>query len=125
VRQIHTLARAELRWVCEPASARNKGATVVGYAASPAFRQRCTGTFSQGVTSVVVRQDNDRQLTLTFRSQPTYKLRPYRSRTFVIDELAGFRVEFHLGPDGEVDELFLHQPNGTFVARRGSVAGSR
>ena len=32
------------------------------------------------------------------------------SRTFVIDELEGFRVEFHLGPDGEVDELFFHQP---------------
>jgi hypothetical protein len=27
-------------------------------------------------------------------------------------------VEFHLGPDGETDELFFHQPNGTFMARR-------
>jgi hypothetical protein len=27
-------------------------------------------------------------------------------------------VEFHLGADGKVDELFFHQPNGTFVARR-------
>jgi CubicO group peptidase (beta-lactamase class C family) len=85
---------------------------------NPAFRQHCTGTFSQGATTVVVGQDNNGQLTLTVGSQPTYKLRPYQSQTFVIDELEGFRVEFHPGPDGEVDELFFHQPNGTFVARR-------
>jgi hypothetical protein len=30
-------------------------------------------------------------------------------------------VEFHLGPDEEVDELFFHQPNGTFVARRATI----
>jgi hypothetical protein len=35
------------------------------------------------------------------------KLRPYQSRIFVIDELEGFRVEFHLGSDGEVDELIF------------------
>jgi Domain of unknown function (DUF3471) len=89
-----------------------------GDCTNPAFHQHCTGTFSQGVTTVVVGEDNDGQLTLTVGSQPTYKLRPYQSRTFVIDELDGFRVEFHLGPDGEVDELFFHQPNGTFAARR-------
>jgi CubicO group peptidase (beta-lactamase class C family) len=85
---------------------------------NPAFRLHCIGTFSQGVTTVVVGQDNDGQLTLTVGSQPTYKLRPYQSRTFVIDELEVFQVEFHLGPDGEANELILHQPNGTFVARR-------
>jgi CubicO group peptidase (beta-lactamase class C family) len=89
-----------------------------GDCTDPAFRQHCTGTFSHGGTTVVVGQDNDGQLTLTFGSQATYKLRPYQSRTFVIDELEGFRVEFRLSPDGEVDELFFHQPNGTFVARR-------
>lgn len=89
-----------------------------GDCTNPAFRQHCTGTFNTGGTAVVVGQDNDGQLTLTVGSQPTYKLRPYQSRTFVIDELEGFRVEFHLGPDGEVDELVFHQPNGTFVARR-------
>jgi len=89
-----------------------------GDCTNAAFRQHCTGTFSHGATTVVVGQDRDGQLTLTVGSQPTYKLRPYQSRTFVIDEPEGFRVEFHLGPDGEVDELFLHQPHGTFVARR-------
>jgi CubicO group peptidase (beta-lactamase class C family) len=89
-----------------------------GDCTDPAFRQHCTGTFSHGGTTVVVGQDNDGQLTLTFGSQPTCKLRPYQNRTFVIDELEGFRVEFHPGPDGEAGELILHQPNGTFVARR-------
>ena len=92
--------------------------TAAGDCTSPAFRQHCIGTFSYGGTTVVVGQDNDGQLMLTVGSQPTYKLRPYQSRTFVIDELEGFRVEFHLGPDGEVDQLVFHQPNGTFVARR-------
>ena len=93
--------------------------TAAGDCTNPAFRQNCTGTFNrQGVTTVVVGLDNDGQLTLTIGSQPTYNLRPYQSRTFVTDEPEGFRVEFHLGPDGEVDELFFHQPNGTFVARR-------
>ena len=95
-----------------------------GDCTDPAFRQHCTGTFSAGATTVVVGQDNGGQLTLTAGSQPTYKLRPYQSRTFVIDELEGFRVEFHLGPGGEVDELIFHRPNGTFVARRAQVAAS-
>jgi CubicO group peptidase (beta-lactamase class C family) len=89
-----------------------------GDCTNPAFRQKCTGTFSHGGTTVVVGRDNDRQLTLMVGSQPTCKLRPYQSRTFVIDEIEGFRVEFHLGPDGEADELFFHQPNGTLAARR-------
>ncbi len=89
-----------------------------GDCTNPAFRRRCIGTFSHGATTVVVGQDNDRHLTLTVGSQPTYKLRPYQSRTFLIEELAGFRAEFFLGPHGEIDELIFHQPNGTFVARR-------
>ena len=93
--------------------------TAAGDCTNPVFRQHCTGSFiSQGVTTVVVGQDNDGQLTLTVGSQPPYKLSPYQDRTFVIDELEGFRVEFHLGPDGEVDELVFHQPNGRFLARR-------
>jgi hypothetical protein len=63
-------------------------------------------------------QDFNGQLTLTVRSQPTRKLRPYQSRTFVIEEPEGFRVEFRLGPDVEVAELFINQPNETLVARR-------
>jgi CubicO group peptidase (beta-lactamase class C family) len=92
--------------------------SAAGDCTNPVFRQHCTGTFSQGATTVVVGQDKDGQLTLTVGSQPTYKLRPHQSRTFVIDEHEGFRVEFRRGLDGDIDELLFHQPNGTFVARR-------
>jgi CubicO group peptidase (beta-lactamase class C family) len=91
----------------------------------PAFRQACIGTFSHGVTAVVVGHDNDGQLTLAVGSQPTWKLRPYQGRTFVIAELEGFRVEFRRYPDGAVDELIFHQPNGTFAARRAEAAAFR
>ena len=92
--------------------------TAAGDCTNPAFRQRCTGTFSQGITTVVVGQDNHGQLTMTVGSQATCKLRPYQSRTFVIDEPEGLRVEFHIGLHEDVDELFLHHPTGTLVARR-------
>jgi CubicO group peptidase (beta-lactamase class C family) len=91
---------------------------VAGDCTNPAFRQRCTGTFRAGGTTVVVGQDSDGELTLTIGSKPTYKLRPYQSRTFVLGELEDYRVEFRLGPDGVVDELVFHQPNGSFVSRR-------
>jgi hypothetical protein len=98
--------------------------TAAGDCTSAAFRRHCTGTFSHGMTAVVVGQDNDGQLTLTFGTQPTCKLRPYQGRTFVIDEPEGLRVEFHPGPDGQVDELLFHHPNGTFAARRAEGAAS-
>jgi CubicO group peptidase (beta-lactamase class C family) len=90
-----------------------------GDCTNPVFRQRCTGTFRAGGTTVVVGQDSDGELRLTIGNKPpTYKLRPYQSRTFVLGELEDYRVEFRLGPDGGVDELIFHQPNGSFVSRR-------
>jgi len=53
-----------------------------GDSVDPAFRQHGIGTYSYGPTNIVVGQDNDGQLKLTIGSQPTYKLRPYQSRTF-------------------------------------------
>jgi hypothetical protein len=67
---------------------------------------------------IEVAQDNDGQLIATVANQPTYRLRPYQGGTFAIVELVGFRMEFCRGPDGMVDELIFHQPNGTFPARR-------
>jgi hypothetical protein len=89
-----------------------------GDCTAPAFRARCTGTFSHGVSTIVVEQDRDGQLTLKFGSQPASKLIPHQGRTFAIHGADGFRVEFRPAPDGNVDELIFHQPNGTFVARR-------
>ena len=89
-----------------------------GDCTNPAFCRHCTGTFGQGGATSIVGQDEDGELTLTIAGQPTYKLRPYQGRTFVIGEFDRFRVEFRLGPDGGVDELVVHQPNGSFVSRR-------
>jgi CubicO group peptidase (beta-lactamase class C family) len=89
-----------------------------GDSVDPAFRKDCIGTFSHGLTSIVVGQDKDGQLTLTVGSQPASKLLPYQARTFALAELEGYRVEFRRGPDGAIDELIFYQPNGTFVARR-------
>jgi CubicO group peptidase (beta-lactamase class C family) len=94
-----------------------------GDCTNPAFRQDCIGTYSLRGVTIVVAANNDGQLTLTVENQPTYKLRPYQSRTFAIDQLEGFRVEFHLGPDGKVDELFFHEPDGSVGAQR-TVGGA-
>jgi len=86
-----------------------------------AFRKECVGTFSRPQMTIVVAQDNDGQLMLTAGSQPTYKLVPYLGCSFVIAELAGFRVEFRRRADGTVHEVIFHQPNGTFAAPRAST----
>ncbi len=84
----------------------------------PAFRRDCVGTFSHGMTTIVVGRDNDDELTLTVGGQPTSRLLPYQARTFTIAGPVGCRVEFRRGPEGTVDELIFYQPNGTFTARR-------
>jgi CubicO group peptidase (beta-lactamase class C family) len=89
-----------------------------GDCTNPAFCRHCTGTFGQGGATSIVGQDEDGELTLMIAGQPAYTLRPYQGRTFVIGEFDQFRVEFRLGPDGGVDELVFHQPNGSFVSRR-------
>jgi CubicO group peptidase (beta-lactamase class C family) len=89
-----------------------------GDCTNPIFLQQCIGTFHQGGATIVVGQENDGHLTLAIGGQPTYRLHPYQRRTFVIGEFEDFRVEFRLFPDGGVDELVFHQPNGSFVFRR-------
>jgi hypothetical protein len=50
-------------------------------------------------------------------NQPPYHLAPQQGRRFRIRELEGFVVEFR-GEGTIVDEVILHQPNGTFTAKR-------
>jgi CubicO group peptidase (beta-lactamase class C family) len=83
-----------------------------------AFRRACIGAYRHAPEAHVVALDADGELTLAPAGQPVYRLRPFRDRIFTIVELPGFRVEFRCGPDGAVDELIFHQPNGTFLARR-------
>jgi CubicO group peptidase (beta-lactamase class C family) len=84
----------------------------------PAFRAACVGTYQCGPARYVVALDGDRQLTLSPANQPTYRLVPHRDRTFTIEALTGFRVEFERDESGVVNAITFHQPNGTFVGRR-------
>jgi CubicO group peptidase (beta-lactamase class C family) len=82
-----------------------------------AFRARCAGIFKSGPTIHCVTLDAEGHLALASDYQPSYRLAPHQGRTFRIVELEGFLVEFR-GEGAVIDELVLHQPNGTFVARR-------
>lgn len=92
--------------------------TPLGDCTDAAFRAVCVGRYRHGSTTHIVSRETDGQLTLKADYQPLYHLRPYQGRIFGIVELEGFRVEFQRGPDGRIQELVLHQPNGTFVAQR-------
>jgi len=82
-----------------------------------AFRKACVGRYRHGSLTHMVAQEADGQLTLKPDFQPLYHLRPYQGATFDIVELEGFRVEFRRDPDGKIQELVFHQPNGTFIAK--------
>lgn len=88
-----------------------------GECTDPNFRKDCVGTFSHGLMTIVIGQDSDGQLTLTAAGQVTSELRPRQGQTFTVVD-GGVSVEFRRSPDGEMNELIIHQPNGTFAARR-------
>ena len=83
-----------------------------------AFRARCVGSYRGGATTHRVTLDTEGQLVLKPDHQPAYRLAPQQGRRFRIVELEGFGVEFR-GDGAIVDEVIFHQPNGTFVAKRG------
>ena len=58
------------------------------------------------------------QLVMHVPGQPAYELVPDRGTSFRIEDMAGYRVEFELGPEGDVVAAVLHQPNGVFRAER-------
>jgi CubicO group peptidase (beta-lactamase class C family) len=82
-----------------------------------AFRERCVGMFKSGPTAYRVTLDKEGRLALEPEGQPAYRLAPQQGQRFCIVELAGFAVEFR-GEETSVDEMILHQPDGTFVAKR-------
>jgi hypothetical protein len=89
-----------------------------GDALDPTFRAACVGSYQCGPAKHVVALDANGQLTLSPTNQPTYRLIPYRDRTFTIEELTGFRVEFRCDEAGVVKTIVFHQPNGTFLGQR-------
>lgn len=89
-----------------------------GACMDPAFRKACVGDYIRGDATHVVTEDAEGQLTVKIPLQPPYRLRPHHGATFAIAELEGYRVEFHRGASGRIEELVYLQPNGTFVAKR-------
>lgn len=89
-----------------------------GEATDPAFHAACVGVYLRGTTRFVVAMDSGGQLTLSPTGQPTYRLRPYRDRSFAIEELQGHRIEFRRGAESAVERIIFHQPDGTFMALR-------
>ena len=83
-----------------------------------AFREACTGRFSDGPIVHFVTLDADGQLLLKPDFQPANRLRPYGDSTFENVEAKGVKVEFRRGENGRVDELVFHQPSGISLARR-------
>jgi hypothetical protein len=58
------------------------------------------------------------ELQLTIPGQPAYTLEFLKDLKFAIKGLSGYSVEFRKDPTGNVNELVLFQPDGTFVAKR-------
>ncbi|GKQ53000.1 serine hydrolase [Bradyrhizobium sp. Ce-3] len=87
-----------------------------GECTDAAFRARCVGSFKWGAITHRVALDSEGALELKSDHQPAYRLAPEQGRTFRIVGQAGL-VEFR-GDGTIVDEMILHQPGGTFVARR-------
>jgi hypothetical protein len=85
-----------------------------------AFREWCVGSFKGGPTTHRVTLDTEGQLVLKPDNQPSYRLVPQENRRFRIAQLKGFFVEFR-GEGTVIDEVIVHQPNGTFVAKRVDV----
>jgi hypothetical protein len=51
--------------------------------------------------------------------EPLHHLVPYRDRTLAIRGMEGYRVELQR-EGGAIETVVFHQPNGTFLARRGA-----
>ena len=83
-----------------------------------AFRQRCVGTFVNSGQTIEVTLDAAGGLMLAIAGQPSRRLTPHNQRTFAVESLVGYTVEFCCGDGNAVDALVFHQPNGTFLAQR-------
>ncbi|WP_341248809.1 serine hydrolase [Cupriavidus pauculus] len=84
------------------------------------FRAHCAGTYSHGSQEIQVRLDAAGSLTLQIAKQQIHRLIPLDGRTFELGKLQGYRVEFRRPSEDLVDGIIFHQPNGTFLARRGA-----
>lgn len=80
--------------------------------------ERFVGEYQIEAQTITVALQGQDTLMLTVAGQPTYQLVPVRDTLFNIKGLNGYSVEFKKGESESIVELVLHQPNGSFVAKR-------
>jgi CubicO group peptidase (beta-lactamase class C family) len=80
--------------------------------------ERFIGEYEIGGQTLTVALQGDDRLTLSVPGQPTYGLVPTQGSAFDLEGASGYSIEFREGATGEIEEMVLHQPNGTFVATK-------
>ncbi len=84
--------------------------------ADPQWLARVVGDYTLPMASIEIRLEGD-QLIMEVAGQPPYRLEPWTHERFRLAEVEGFDVRFEQA-DGAITGLLLHQPNGTFLAKR-------
>jgi len=83
----------------------------------PAFLATLAGSYELIDQTVRVELKGN-ALVAVVPGQPPYDLVPERGTDFQLKGLTGYSVTFVLGPESEVAEVRINQPNGVFTAKR-------
>ncbi len=84
----------------------------------PDFLKKFVGTYILTGQEVQIDLREGKGLSLAIPDQPEFELVPFRGTEFHLKGLEGFSVEFKLDASGNVSEAVVHQPNGTFTAKK-------
>ena len=76
------------------------------------------GEYMIAGTAIKVYTKADESLYMFVPGQPEYKLTPTGENTFGISNLEGYSARFEKDTNGDVKEIVLIQPNGTFRAQK-------
>ncbi|HVP49714.1 MAG TPA: serine hydrolase [Candidatus Bathyarchaeia archaeon] len=82
------------------------------------FLEKFVGTYVLSGAEVKVSLREGKGLILSVPGQPDYELVPYRGTEFKLKGVEGYSVEFKQDAGGAVTEALVHQPNGTFPAKK-------
>lgn len=70
----------------------------------------------KSMTFDVAKKNN--QLQMTINGDQTVQLKINHNNSFSVVDKEGFTISFNLGENQMASDLILHQPNGTFIAKR-------
>lgn len=76
------------------------------------------GEYDLAGTNIKVYTKEDKGLYLFISGQPEYQLMASEKNSFIIKDLEGYKVQFTNADNGNISELILIQPNGTFKAKK-------